>query len=77
MRIFAKSEVFARTRILKGLSQRELARKAGLSHSYISLLERSEKSVGPAVAKTLSEVLDKSMEELFTIRSEPDSRARS
>lgn len=70
MRIVAKSEVFARTRILLGLTQRELARKAGLSHTYISLLERSIKSVGPGAAKRLSEALERPLEELFELSDE-------
>jgi transcriptional regulator with XRE-family HTH domain len=67
MKIVAKSEVFARVRIVSGLSQRELARQAGLSHSYVSLLERSLKSVGPGTAKRLSDVLRRPVEELFDI----------
>lgn len=70
MRITAKTEIFVRTRILKGLTQRELARKTGLSHSYISLLERSMKSVGPGAAKRLSDALERSLEDLFDIRAE-------
>jgi putative transcriptional regulator len=64
----AKPEVFAKARIVRGLTQRELARQAGLSHSYISLLERSVKPVGPATAKRLSDLLHLQMEELFDIR---------
>jgi putative transcriptional regulator len=67
MKIHAKSEVFMRSRILKGLSQRELAKKSGLSHAYISMVERSLKSVGPAAAKKLCEILGKEAEELFKI----------
>ncbi|MFC0211123.1 helix-turn-helix domain-containing protein [Paenibacillus chartarius] len=67
MKITAKSEVFARARIVQGLSQRDLARRAGLSHSYISLLERSVKPVGPATAKRLSDLLQRQVEELFEI----------
>ncbi|WNQ14286.1 helix-turn-helix transcriptional regulator [Paenibacillus aurantius] len=63
----AKPGVFSRSRIMKGLTQRELAKQCKLSHAYVSLLERSVKSVGPAAAKRLSEVLDMPMEELFTI----------
>jgi transcriptional regulator with XRE-family HTH domain len=68
LRITANTEIFAKARILKGLSQRELAKLAGLSHSYISLLEGSQKSASPATAKTLSDLLDKPIEELFTIK---------
>lgn len=67
VRITAKPELFSRTRILKGFSQRELARRCHLSHAYISLLERSVRSVSPAAAKKLSEVLELPMDELFII----------
>lgn len=67
MKIFARSEVFVKSRIIKGFTQRELAKKSGLSHAYISMVERSVKSVGPAAAKKLSELLDKDAEDLFKI----------
>lgn len=67
MRILAKKDVFARSRIIKGLSQRELARRSDLSHSYISMIERGVKSVGPATAKRLCELLQKQVEDLFNI----------
>ncbi|SDO29219.1 DNA-binding transcriptional regulator, XRE-family HTH domain [Paenibacillus sp. yr247] len=67
MRIMAKTEVFIKARIIKGYSQRELAKHSGLSHAYISLLERSIKSVGPATAKKLSDLLGKDLEDLFRI----------
>lgn len=70
MKIIAKPDYFARTRIMKGLSQRELARKAGLSHTYISMLERSLKTVGPRSAKKLSDVLEVPMEELFILKEQ-------
>ena len=65
MRIYAKQETFVKTRMLKGYSQRDLSRLAGLSHAYISLIERARKSVGPGTAKRLSQLLDKEPEELF------------
>ena len=67
MKIVAKKDILIRSRIIKGLSQRELARRSELSHAYISLIERGEKSVGPAAAKRLCELLDKEMDELFII----------
>ena len=67
MKIIAKKQVFERSRIVSGLSQRELARRSGLSHAYVSMIERGDKTLGPAAAKRLSEALDKSMEELFCI----------
>lgn len=65
MKIYAKQDVFARTRVLKGYTQRDLSRLSGLSFAYISLIERSRKSVGPQTAIKLSELLDKDPEELF------------
>ncbi|MBP1989218.1 helix-turn-helix domain-containing protein [Paenibacillus eucommiae] len=67
MKIVARSEVFIKARILKGYSQRDLAKQSGLSHAFISLLERSLKPVGPGTAKKLSDLLDKDLEELFSI----------
>jgi len=68
LKIFAKPEVFCKSRIIRGFSQRELARQSGISHAYISLLERSMKPVGPATAKKLSDILGVPMEELFLIQ---------
>lgn len=65
MRIYAKSDAFAKARALKGYSQRDLSRLSGLSNAYISLIERNHKSVAPSTAKRLSELLDKDPEELF------------
>jgi len=67
MRIMARTDVFIKARIVKGYSQRDLAKHTGLSHSYISLLERSLKSVGPATARKLSDVLGRDVEDLFRI----------
>jgi transcriptional regulator with XRE-family HTH domain len=67
MKIKTKSNAFMKARIVKGMSQRDLARQSGLSPSYISLLERSVKTVGPATAKKLSELLDQPLEALFII----------
>jgi putative transcriptional regulator len=67
MKIVARSDAFIRARIIKGFSQRELAKHSGLSHAFISLLERSVKPVGPGTAKKLSDLLGKDMEELFNI----------
>lgn len=68
MKIYARREVFTKGRILKGMTQRELARQSGLSHAYISMIERKIKSVGPANAKRLSELLELEQEQLFEIK---------
>ncbi|WP_052339701.1 helix-turn-helix domain-containing protein [Gorillibacterium massiliense] len=66
-KIYVNPETFIRLRILKGMSQRELARQSQLSNAYISLLERSMKTIGPAAAKKLSDALETPMDELFHI----------
>jgi transcriptional regulator with XRE-family HTH domain len=67
MRIYAKADIFAKSRITKGYSQRELAKRAGLSHAYISLIESRQKNVGPAAAKRICDLLERDVEELFVI----------
>ncbi|TDF95888.1 helix-turn-helix domain-containing protein [Paenibacillus piri] len=67
MKIRTRPNVFMKARIVKGLSQRDLAKQSGLSPSYISLLERSVKSVGPATAKRLCELLEQPLDSLFII----------
>ncbi|WNR43136.1 helix-turn-helix domain-containing protein [Paenibacillus roseipurpureus] len=67
IRIVVKTDAFIRARVTKGYSQRELARHTGLSHAYISLMERAIKSVGPSTAKRLSEALEREVDELFYI----------
>lgn len=67
MKIRAKTNAIVRARIVKGFTQRDLARLSGLSFAYISLLERAVKPVGPSTAKKLSELLEQPMEELFSI----------
>lgn len=67
LKIRAKSMAIARARAVKGMTQKDLARMSGLSCAYISLLERSVKSVGPGTAKKLCELVDKPMDELFTL----------
>ncbi|GLI07903.1 MULTISPECIES: helix-turn-helix domain-containing protein [Paenibacillus] len=67
MKIKAKTNAIVRARIVKGMTQRDLAQLSGLSYAYISLLERSVKAVGPGTAKKLSDLLEQPLEELFTI----------
>ncbi|TBL81358.1 helix-turn-helix domain-containing protein [Paenibacillus thalictri] len=67
MKIKANTAEFVKARVLKGMSQRQLALESGLSHSYISLLERSVKTVGPQTAKKLSDILEKPLDQLFII----------
>lgn len=67
VKIRAKSHAVIRARIVKGMTQRDIARMAGLSCAYVSLMERSIKTVGPGTAKKLCELLEQPLEELFTL----------
>lgn len=45
-------------RLEKGLSQEELADKAGLHRTYISLLERKKKNVSVKILEKIASALD-------------------
>ncbi|WP_281886153.1 helix-turn-helix domain-containing protein [Paenibacillus sp. YYML68] len=68
MKVIAKTNAVMKARIIMGLTQRELARRTGLSFAYVSLLERSMKSIGPGAAKRLCEALEQPFEELFELK---------
>ncbi|WP_159887164.1 helix-turn-helix domain-containing protein [Paenibacillus puerhi] len=68
MRIIAKPKAVTKARIVKGMTQRELADSTGISYAYISLLERSLKTIGPGTAKRLAEVLERPFDELFELQ---------
>ncbi len=51
-------------RLEKGLSQAELAARAGLSPGWISLLERTPEFITPRTAQRLADVLEVSEQEL-------------
>ncbi|MGB9866743.1 MAG: helix-turn-helix domain-containing protein [Bacillota bacterium] len=54
-------------RIRSGLSQRALAKKCGLSSTYISQLESGDRAPSPRAAKVLCEALGVDFDTLFTI----------
>ena len=57
-----------RIRELRGfdMTQKEFARRIGVSQGYFSHLERGEKEIGAAVLLRISRVFGKSMEWLLT-----------
>ena len=56
-----------------GLSQRELAAKAGLTNGTISLIEKNRTSPSVASLKSLLDAIPISMAEFFAILEEDDS----
>ena len=57
----------------RGLSQRELATKAGLTNGTISLIEKNKTSPSVASLKSLLDAIPISMAEFFSILEEDDS----
>lgn len=54
-----------RTRRAKGLSQEELADRAGVNRNYIGMLEREENAATVDILEKLAEVLEIDPAELF------------
>lgn len=56
-----------RARIERGLSQRGLARAAGLSGPFVSQIETGRRNPGPAAARKICEALGARFDDLFYI----------
>ncbi len=54
-----------RIRQYSGLSQRQLASEAGISHSHLAYIEKGERQARESVAKRLADALGVSMEEIM------------
>jgi len=54
-----------RHRLLKGMSQRELAQKAGVSHTAVARAERGVHHPHPSTMRKLAMALEVSVEALF------------
>lgn len=49
----------------KGMTQIQLARKAGITNDYISQIERGIKNPGLLMAKKISNILEQNIDEVF------------
>ncbi len=58
-------EIVRNARKAKGLSQEELAEKAGLHRTYIGMIERGEKNLTLSNIFKIAQALETSMSELF------------
>ncbi|OPG17115.1 helix-turn-helix domain-containing protein [Ferroacidibacillus organovorans] len=65
--IFVKVDEFARARIVKGLSQRDLAQHVDYSIAYVSQLERGMRHPSPQAAQQFCIVLGKTFDDLFCL----------
>lgn len=66
MKIVAKAAKLKRVRVLKGYTQRDLAKKTELSYGFISQIEQGA-SCSPRVAKKIAEVLSVKLEDVFLL----------
>ncbi|WP_274433391.1 helix-turn-helix transcriptional regulator [Alicyclobacillus sp. ALC3] len=64
-RIRVKSLAFTRARVLKGLSQRDLAEAVDYSVGYVSQVERGISHPSPQAAQQFCRALDKPFDALF------------
>jgi transcriptional regulator with XRE-family HTH domain len=67
LQIVARRPDYARTRIKKGFSQRELARQTGLSSSFLIQFENGKRNIGPEAASKICQVLGVEFEEIFEV----------
>jgi transcriptional regulator with XRE-family HTH domain len=60
-------EAIRRARILNRLNQAELAKRAGISYSYVSLIESGRRGCSPRTAGKIADALGLPMEKLFAM----------
>lgn len=60
-------------RLAKGLSQDELAKRAGISRQTVNMIERGDFNPSIALALHICWILDKTLDELFWKDKEGDS----
>lgn len=65
--ILVKVDEFARARIIKGLSQRELAQQVDYSVAYVSQLERGLRHPSPQAAQQFCAILGVRFDDLFCL----------
>lgn len=58
-------ESVRKLRVMHGLSQQELANKAGLHRTYIGMIERAEKNITLVNIKKITNALEIDIKELF------------
>lgn len=63
--IRVKTHLFTRARVLKGLSQRELAQVVDYSIGYVSQVERGVSHPSPQAAQQFCRALNKPFDDLF------------
>lgn len=67
MYIRAKCDAIVKARVVAGMSQRDLATKAGLGNGYVSQIERGLVNPGPKAARKISDALGIAFDDLFEL----------
>ncbi|MFD1707575.1 helix-turn-helix transcriptional regulator [Siminovitchia sediminis] len=65
MNIKVNIVAFKEARVKKGFSQRELAKRAHLSHALISQIENNERNPSPGSAKKICDTLEVQFDDIF------------
>lgn len=74
MRIRVKVPQLIEARVRAGLSQRALARAAGISSGYMAQIEAGTHDPSPAVAKRLCDALGLTFDDLFDLEGTAASK---
>lgn len=61
-------------RLKQGISQEELASRAGVHRTYIGMIERAEKNITLMNIEKIAQALGVAISELFSEYDSPDSR---
>lgn len=67
MFIRMRGNQLAVTRMKKGMSVRALAKKANISHCYLSQIENRQRNPSPKIAVRLCQALEVDFDELFEV----------
>lgn len=62
------SDEFKRILMIKGFSQRSLARQIGISEPYANQIVNGERNPGPQIAKKITVALEMEFDEIFFIQ---------
>lgn len=70
------STVLKRTRVLSGMTQRELAARVGISNTHLSLIENARLCPSSETSQKLEAVFDMPVQELLASADQQGTRLR-
>ena len=60
-----KNMTFANQRVIKGLSQEELAMEIGVCKDYVNMIENNKRTPSLILAKRIADLLETTVDHLF------------